>query len=114
MWKFHGNGTLISSYSGLCAKMKKVKANAGAAGARSWIASGRSGEIYLAFFNLSSDDMTISALVSDLGKALPGRTVSACTGKEIWTGTEIGRPTLYMVSIRVESHDCALYVLNCR
>lgn len=27
MWKFHGNGTLISSYSGLCAKMKKVKGN---------------------------------------------------------------------------------------
>ncbi|XP_048132940.1 alpha-galactosidase A-like [Rhodamnia argentea] len=114
MWEFHSNGTLISSYSGLCAKMKKVKANAGAAGARSWIASGRSGEIYLAFFNLNSYDMTISALVSDLGKALPGRTVSACTGKEIWSGTEISRPTLYSVSIRVEAHDCALYVLNCR
>ncbi|KAF8015651.1 hypothetical protein BT93_H1237 [Corymbia citriodora subsp. variegata] len=114
MWKFHGNGTLISSYSGLCAKMKKVKANADAAGARSWIATGRSGEIFLAFFNLNSNAMTMSALLSDLAKALPGRTVSSCTGSEIWTGAKIDRPTQYAVSISVQSHDCALYVLNCR
>ncbi|KAK3416712.1 hypothetical protein EUGRSUZ_H02479, partial [Eucalyptus grandis] len=114
MWKFHGNGTLMSSYSGLCAKMKNVKANADATGARSWIATGRSGEIFLAFFNLNSYDMMISALVSDLAKALPGRTVSACTGYEIWSGTRIDRPTLYSVSLSVDSHDCALYVLNCR
>ncbi|XP_030440330.2 probable alpha-galactosidase B [Syzygium oleosum] len=114
MWKFHGNGTLISSYSGLCAKMIKLKANDGAAGARSWIATGRSGEIFLAFFNLNSYDMKISALVSDLAKALPGRTVSSCTGNEIWSSTKIDRPTLDSISILVESHDCALYVLNCR
>ncbi|KAF8015652.1 hypothetical protein BT93_H1238 [Corymbia citriodora subsp. variegata] len=114
MWTFHGNGTLTSSYSGLCAKMKKVKANAGAAGARSCIATGSSGEIFLAFFNLNSYDMTISALVSDLAKALPSRTVSSCIGNEIWSGTKIDRPTLDSVSISVQSHDCALYVLNCR
>ncbi|KAL3726404.1 hypothetical protein ACJRO7_031317 [Eucalyptus globulus] len=113
MWEFPGNGTLISSYSGLCAEMRKVKANAVATGARSWIATGRSGEIFLAFFNLNSDDMTISTLVSDLAKGLPGRTVSSCTGYEIWSGTRIDRPTLYSISRLVESHDCALYVLNC-
>ncbi|XP_056168358.1 uncharacterized protein LOC115667635 [Syzygium oleosum] len=113
MWEFHGNGTLISSYSGLCAIMKKVKANAGAAGARSWIATGRSGEIYLAFFNLNPDNMVIAAEVSDLAKALPGQSVTSCVGKEIWSGTDLGRPTNDTIATMVGSHDSALYVLNC-
>ncbi|XP_056168352.1 uncharacterized protein LOC115692344 isoform X2 [Syzygium oleosum] len=113
MWEFHGNGTLISSYSGLCAIMKKVKANAGAAGARSWIATGRSGEIYLAFFNLNPDNMVIAAEVSDLAKALPGQSVTSCVGKEIWSGSDLGRPTNDTIATMVGSHDSALYVLKC-
>ncbi|KAK3416710.1 hypothetical protein EUGRSUZ_H02477 [Eucalyptus grandis] len=113
MWEFHSNGTLISSYSGLCAIMKKVKANVGAAGARSWIATGRSGEIYLAFFNLNSDSMVIATEVSDLAKVLPGRSITSCVGKEIWSGTGLGRLKNGTIATKVGSHDCALYVLNC-
>ncbi|XP_048136781.1 uncharacterized protein LOC115751348 isoform X3 [Rhodamnia argentea] len=113
MWEFHSNGTLISSYSGLCAIMKKVKANAGAAGARSWIATGRTGEIYLAFFNLNPDDMVIATEISDLAKALPGRSISSCTGKEIWSDTDLDRPTNDTITSFVKSHDSALYVLKC-
>ncbi|KAI6694931.1 hypothetical protein NL676_022641 [Syzygium grande] len=113
MWEFHSNGTLISSYSGQCAIMQKVEANDVDAGIRSWIATGRSGEIYLAFFNLNQDDMVIATHVSDLAKGLPGRSVTSCTGKEIWTGTNYIQPMNDTVAAMVDSHDSALFVLNC-
>ncbi|XP_030475024.1 uncharacterized protein LOC115692341 [Syzygium oleosum] len=113
IWEFHSNGTLISSYSGQCAIMKKVKANDADAGIRSWIATGRSGEIYLAFFNLNQVDMVIATHVSDLAKGLPGRSVTSCTGKEIWTDTDYIQPMNDTVAAMVDSHDSALFVLNC-
>ncbi|KAI6694935.1 hypothetical protein NL676_022645 [Syzygium grande] len=71
------------------------------------------GEIYLAFFNLNQDDMVIAAHVSDLAKGLPSRSVTSCTGKEIWTDTDYIQPMNDTVAAMVDSHDSALFVLNC-
>ncbi|PIN22944.1 Alpha-D-galactosidase (melibiase) [Handroanthus impetiginosus] len=54
MWELNHNGTLKNSYSGLCASMMTVKAKSAPNGVRAWIATGRKGEIYVAFFNLDS------------------------------------------------------------
>ncbi|KAI3931304.1 hypothetical protein MKX01_040221 [Papaver californicum] len=57
MWELSVNGSLVNSYSGLCATPKKVKANVDSRGIRSWAAKGRRGEIYLSFFNLTPEKM---------------------------------------------------------
>lgn len=72
------------------------------------------GEIYLALFNLNNDETTISVKMSDLSKGLPYRNsnISSCAGTEIWGGKDYGviKDTL---SIAVEMHGCALFVLRC-
>ncbi|XP_010026607.2 probable alpha-galactosidase B, partial [Eucalyptus grandis] len=113
MWEFHSNGTLTSSYSGQCAMRKIVKADDTASGARAWIATGRSGEIFLAYFNTNPIEMLIATHVSELGKALPGRNITSCTGKEIWTDTSYERPVTDTIATVVDSHDCVLFVFNC-
>ncbi|PWA67473.1 melibiase family protein [Artemisia annua] len=45
MWELSNNGTLVNSYSGSCASMKVMKANAVPGGIRSWIATGRRGNV---------------------------------------------------------------------
>ena len=45
MWELSKNGTLVNSYSGSCASMKVMKANAVPGGIRSWIATGRRGNV---------------------------------------------------------------------
>ncbi|KAK7850767.1 alpha-galactosidase 3 [Quercus suber] len=45
-------------------------------GARSWIATGRDGEVYLAFFNVNTDQTEITAMTSDMAKS-----VQCLTGK---------------------------------
>ncbi|KAI6694932.1 hypothetical protein NL676_022642 [Syzygium grande] len=77
------------------------------------IATGRSGEIYLAFFNLNQVDMVIATHVSNLAKGLPDRSVTSCTSKEIWTDTDYIQPMNDTVAAMVDSHDSALFVLNC-
>lgn len=73
-----------------------------------------SGEIYLAFFNLNPEKTTISASISDLAKALPGRNlkVGSCKGSEVWSGKDLGIIG-GSVSMTVEMHGCALFVLKC-
>ncbi|KAI4382477.1 hypothetical protein MLD38_008437 [Melastoma candidum] len=114
MWEFNHNGTLISSYSGLCAVVKSVTAKArNAGGVRSWIATGRKGEIYIAFFNLNEQKMVISAKVSDIVWALPRRKLhGACKYKEVWSGAKSGIAA-EVISALVERHGCALFVLHC-
>ncbi|XP_010248688.1 PREDICTED: uncharacterized protein LOC104591526 isoform X2 [Nelumbo nucifera] len=68
MWELNFNGTLVNSYSGLCATVKMVEGNDIYNGIRSWVATGRQGEIYISFFNLSPSRMIISAKISDLLK----------------------------------------------
>ncbi|CAI0464672.1 unnamed protein product [Linum tenue] len=107
MWKLSSNATLRSSYSGLCVRVKQVKANdVRISGVRSWIATGRRGEIYVAFFNLNVEKTLISAKLSDMAKVLPGRNL------EVWSGQRYGAvgDPLEMV---VEKHGCALFVLTC-
>ncbi|KAJ1380489.1 Ricin B-like lectin [Sesbania bispinosa] len=89
MWELNPNGTLANSYSGLCATVEFIEDTVNAGGFRSWIATGRSGEVYVAFFNLSEQKMVISAQTSDLAKVLPGRDFSSCKGNEVWSGSDI-------------------------
>ncbi|KAI5658367.1 hypothetical protein M9H77_27160 [Catharanthus roseus] len=115
MWELNNNGTLKSSYSGLCASVYNVKANSVSGGIRSWIATGRRGEIYLAFFNLNPQKTVISTKIPHLAKSLPGRALhhASCTCNELWSGRNFGviKDTL---SIEVEPHGCALFTLNCK
>ncbi|PSS04579.1 Alpha-galactosidase [Actinidia chinensis var. chinensis] len=114
MWELRYDGTLKNSYSGLCASINTVKANADSGGVRSWIATGRKGEIYLAFFNLNSEKTKISAKKSDLAKALPGKNLTNVSWmyKEVWSGKDMGE-VKESISMEVEKHGCVLFVLNC-
>ncbi|KAG7980034.1 hypothetical protein I3843_05G160500 [Carya illinoinensis] len=114
MWELNPNGTLVNGYSGLCATMKSVKAEVSSVGTRSWIATGSRGEIYVAFFNLNARKTVISAKISDLAKALPSQTLNgaSCEGREVWSGKDIGL-TKQSISMAVNAHGCALFVLNC-
>ncbi|KAJ8758856.1 hypothetical protein K2173_002635 [Erythroxylum novogranatense] len=114
MWKLTNDGALISNYSGLCAVVNSVEANDGVGGIRSWIARGRRGEVYLAFFNLNQEMTLISTRVSDVVKDLGGGNLNAasCKGKEIWSGRDV-RTEGDSISMEVKSHGCALFVLDC-
>ncbi|PWA98083.1 melibiase family protein [Artemisia annua] len=112
MWELSNNGTLVNSYSGSCASMKVMKANAVPGGIRSWIATGRRGEVYLAYFNLTPAKTVISTTVSSLTKAFPAINFGSCSCKEIWSEKDYG--TLqHSLSASVESHGCALFILTC-
>ncbi|XP_059657828.1 uncharacterized protein LOC132304253 [Cornus florida] len=114
MWELNNNGTLVNSYSGLCATINTEKATAVPGGIRSWIATGRKGEIFVAFFNLNPARTVISTMLSDLAKALPSENLSddSCTAREVWSGEDIGVIT-QSITMAVEVHGCALFVLNC-
>ncbi|OMO60281.1 Glycoside hydrolase, clan GH-D [Corchorus capsularis] len=113
IWKWNANGSLTNSYSGLCATMNSLKADAGSGGIRSWIATGRKGEIYLAFFNLGTEKTVVSANVADFGKVLPQKNLmgASCKYHEIWSG-KLGE-TKKVLSIELEMHSPALFVLLC-
>ncbi|GJY43063.1 melibiase family protein [Tanacetum coccineum] len=112
MWELSNNGTLVNSYSGSCASIKVMKANAVPGGIRSWIATGRRGEVYLAYFNLTPTRTVISTTVSSLQKAFPAINFGSCSCKEIWSEKDYG--TLqHSLSASVESHGCALFILTC-
>ncbi|KAL6139254.1 hypothetical protein ACLB2K_064531 [Fragaria x ananassa] len=84
-------------------------------GLRSWVATGRQGEIYVALFNLSSKKTTITAQKSDLAKALPGTkltTRASCKGNEVWSREDLGIIE-HSISISVKTHGTALVVLHC-
>ncbi|CAN0929332.1 unnamed protein product [Linum grandiflorum] len=86
-----------------------------AGGFRSWIATGRAGEIYLAFFNLNSTEKNakVSVKVSEIAARVSrGRKVGSCEGREVWSGKDMGVMN-ESVSMAVDVHGCALFVLNC-
>ncbi|KAK9276979.1 hypothetical protein L1049_006518 [Liquidambar formosana] len=114
MWELNLNGTLMNSYSGLCTTVNTVEANVGTGGIRSWIATGRRGEIYVAFFNLNPQRTVISAKISDLAKALPDRKLNedSCKCSEVWSEKDLG-VVKQSISMAVNVHGCALFVLNC-
>lgn len=72
--------------------------------------------MYVAFFNLNPVKTTVSAKISDIAKALENKThlegASSCKGHELWSGKDFG-PTKDSVTIQVESHGPALFVLHC-
>ncbi|KAJ7945458.1 Alpha-galactosidase [Quillaja saponaria] len=114
MWELNPNGTLANSYSGLCATVNSVKAKINSGGIRSWVATGRKGEVYVAFFNLNTKKMVISMKTSDLARVLSGRNLnwSSCKCKEVWSGKDV-QITQETISLAVEIHGTALFVLNC-
>ncbi|MCI33343.1 alpha-galactosidase 1-like, partial [Trifolium medium] len=88
--------------------------NVDSGGVRSWIATGRRGEVYLAFFNLSDQQKTtIYAKTSFLAKVLPDRRINSCKGKEVWSGKRIVVTAQGTIAMDVEVHGCALFVLYC-
>ncbi|KAI9169986.1 hypothetical protein LWI28_020612 [Acer negundo] len=114
MWELNTSGALVNSYSGLCAIANSVEANVGSGGIRSWIATGRRGEIYVAFFNLNTEKTVISTSISDLAKALPRENLNraSCKCREVWSGKDYG-VIKQSISTAVETHGCVLFVLNC-
>ncbi|KAF7839887.1 putative alpha-galactosidase B [Senna tora] len=100
MWELNPNGTLVNSYSSLCATVDSAKviikfklafhaAETYSRGVRSWIAKGRKGEVYVAFFNLNEQKTVISAKTSDLARVLPGRDYNSCKCTEVWSKRDI-------------------------
>nr|POE94084.1 alpha-galactosidase [Quercus suber] len=83
-------------------------------GTRSWIATGRNGEVYLALFNLSPDDTYITANIPDIARALPGKNLEGafCNCTEAWSKSYVGI-TNVSVSAPLVSHKCVLLVMNC-
>ncbi|KAJ9169452.1 hypothetical protein P3X46_017649 [Hevea brasiliensis] len=114
MWELKNTGALISNYSGLCAQVNSVKAKTGPSGARSWVAAGRKGEIYVAFFNLNPEKTIISAKISDMAKVFPGKNwnQTSCRCREVWSGKDFG-VLKDSITMAVEMHGSALFVLNC-
>ncbi|KAI7727332.1 hypothetical protein M8C21_027604 [Ambrosia artemisiifolia] len=112
MWELSNNGTLMNSYSGSCASMKLMKANASPGGVRSWIATGKNGKVYLAYFNLNPTKTVISTTVSSLSKAFPTINFGSCSCKEVWSGKDYGS-LQHSLSASVASHGCALFILTC-
>ncbi|XP_014622027.1 uncharacterized protein [Glycine max] len=112
IWKLKSNGTLVNGHSGMCATVEHVLAEGYPNRIRSWIATGRKGETYVAFFNLSNEKTTISASIIDLAIVYPGRRkFILCSGNEMWSGRTIR--TNNMFSAEVPGHGCALFVLQC-
>ncbi|XAR64480.1 Alpha-galactosidase [Bertholletia excelsa] len=113
MWELGHDGTLKSSYSGLCASLDKAQAKNDFGGIRSWIANGRRGEIYVAFFNLNPQKTVISAKISDVAKVVhKNLNQVSCRCKEVWSGKDLGEVNK-TISMAVEAHGCALFILNC-
>ncbi|KVI05683.1 Aldolase-type TIM barrel [Cynara cardunculus var. scolymus] len=112
MWELSNNGTLVNGYSGSCASIKATKADASPGGIRSWIATGKKGEIYLSYFNLNPARTVISTTLSNLSKAFPTINFRSCSCKEVWSGKDYGS-LQHSLSVSVDSHGCALFVLTC-
>ncbi|XP_031478672.1 uncharacterized protein LOC116249641 [Nymphaea colorata] len=108
------DGKLVDSYYGLCATKHILDDTKYEGEVRSWIATGRKGEIYLSFFNLFSCKMTISTTIKELAKVLPKDYIrkGSCYCSEIWTNQQLGiiRKEL---SMEVAAHGCAAFVLKC-
>ncbi|CAO2828877.1 unnamed protein product [Amaranthus hypochondriacus] len=113
MWELNINGTLVSSYSGLCATIKTVEDNAILVGIRSWVATGRRGEVYLAFFNLNQGKTTITTRLSNLARVLPGVKIGALTKcREVWSHQVCHISRGRSISMDVEPHGATLLVLT--
>lgn len=84
------------------------------------------GEIYIAFFNLGPNRLTISTELKDVlnmshirdemgkDKVIDNehQLESKCSGFDVWNNQDLGVVTDKLVS-DVQSHGCALFVLTC-
>ncbi|GLJ05273.1 hypothetical protein SUGI_0015090 [Cryptomeria japonica] len=121
-WELTNDGALKNTYTGLCASVSKVEGLNQIDNARAWIANGLKGEIYIAFFNLGPNTLTISAKTEDVIHTFHTdndhmRTknelqAKECSGSEVWSGRDLGVVEDRIV-IDVLSHGCALIKLTC-
>ncbi|KAG0520369.1 hypothetical protein BDA96_08G068000 [Sorghum bicolor] len=113
MWELNANGNLVSSYSGLCAKVES-RDEGGTSGGRAWVATGSKGEIYLAFFNLDSVSRKMTVQISDLGKVLRRTFLKKelCSCTEVWSGKNFG-PVKEEISAVVNSHGSMVFEITC-
>jgi len=125
-WELTPDGALLNSYSGLCARVSKVEAMNEVDEARAWVANGSTGEIYIAFFNLGPNRLTISTELKDVlnmshirdkmgkDKVIDNehQLESKCSGFDVWNNQDLGVVTDKLVS-DVQSHGCALFILTC-
>lgn len=110
-----------SYFSRVLQKLKELNPLkiANSQGIRSWSANGRTGELYLSFFNLNSQEITITVRVSSLGmlNSLPVKNSTAasstCTYNEVWSRKEFGilKET---ISANIAPHGSALFVIDCK
>ncbi|TVT98296.1 hypothetical protein EJB05_56428 [Eragrostis curvula] len=114
MWELNEKGNLVSTYSRLCATVESRQQEVGTAGARSWVATGSKGEIYLAFFNLDSKSRKISAKISDLGKVLGRKFVrkNLCSCTEVWSGKDFGLMKEEISGV-VNPHGSMVFEIKC-
>ncbi|KAJ4808325.1 Alpha-galactosidase [Rhynchospora pubera] len=114
MWSLNDDGTLVNSYSNSCAAVNSYKVSTTSGGIRSWIATGRRGEIYLAFFNLNPVATRITAKVSEVRDFIGNSFFreGSCNCTEVWSGKNI-EPVRTTISATVNSHGCSLFVLTC-
>ena len=70
------------------------------------------GEVYLAFFNVNTDQTKITAMTSDMAKVLPGKNLSSCMCHELWSGRNRG-VLKQSLSKEVVSHGCELFIMFC-
>ncbi|KAG8051786.1 hypothetical protein GUJ93_ZPchr0001g30729 [Zizania palustris] len=116
MWELNEKGKLVSSYSRLCAILEASNKRVVTTGARSWVATGSKGEIYLAFFNLDSISRKITARLSDLEKVLGRGFIrfrrSTCGCTDVWSGRNLG-PVKEEISAVVNSHGSMVFEITC-
>ena len=70
------------------------------------------GEVYLAFFNVNTDQTEITAMTSDMARVLPGKNLSSCMCHELWSGRDCG-VLKQSLSKAVASHGCELFIMFC-
>eukprot|EP00252_Welwitschia_mirabilis_P005186 TRINITY_DN15676_c0_g1_i2.p1 TRINITY_DN15676_c0_g1~~TRINITY_DN15676_c0_g1_i2.p1 ORF type:complete len:650 (-),score=72.73 TRINITY_DN15676_c0_g1_i2:333-2282(-) len=121
-WRLMPDGSLFNHDSGLCAHISETPVVKNADEARGWIAVGSKGEIYVAFFNLGINVLTISAELKDILKSFSFRQMIVetemtamevtCSGFDAWSNQDLGLIKNRIVT-NIQSHSCTLLVLKC-
>ncbi|KAJ3692241.1 hypothetical protein LUZ60_012591 [Juncus effusus] len=114
IWRLNDDGTLLNKYSNLCATINSnEETSTTIGGVKSWVATGRNGEIYLAFFNLNSVATRVTAKTSELRDFIGNSFFkkSSCNYTVVWEGKN--KRLRRKISRVVNAHGCDLFVLNC-
>eukprot|EP01018_Ginkgo_biloba_P025173 Gb_16622 [translate_table: standard] len=122
-WELTHDGALLNNYARLCTSVTPIEDGSIVSEQRAWVASGKKGEIYVSFFNLSPNPSTISTKVEDVVTFLGenkvitknkgmSQSISKCRALEVWSGQKLGVIN-DTISMEVSSHGCALLEIDC-